>query len=293
MLTLDVYTHSQQDLEKQHRYTNPIQFYDFFMNRVIVAFKPRYDDMEATIEFELTLHKKMTYDQVAQNVGEHLKYPSNKIRFIASSGNNGQPKTVLRRHQNHTLAEMLQPGYTQTANNLLFYELLDVTLTELETKKTVKVTWMGLHNKEEGQHTFLMAKTANLNEVIDNLLRNVKLSTSKPGHNGEGSGRIRLFEVSTGSNAGKTQRLFNGNELIKDMGASTLEDLFAEEIPADELNAAEDERIITCYHFLKDPARTHSVPFRFVLRPVSGRGQHYPAARSRLFSLKHSDPLAA
>jgi ubiquitin carboxyl-terminal hydrolase 7 len=55
---------SQQDLEKQHRYTNPIQFYDFFMNRVTVAFKPRTDDMESKLEFELTLHKKMTYDQV-------------------------------------------------------------------------------------------------------------------------------------------------------------------------------------------------------------------------------------
>lgn len=51
-------------MEKQHQYTNPIQFYDFFLNRVIVAFKPRYDDMEQKAEFELTLSKKMTYDQV-------------------------------------------------------------------------------------------------------------------------------------------------------------------------------------------------------------------------------------
>lgn len=34
------------------------------MNRVVVAFKPRYDDMESKLEMELTLHKKMTYDQV-------------------------------------------------------------------------------------------------------------------------------------------------------------------------------------------------------------------------------------
>jgi ubiquitin carboxyl-terminal hydrolase 7 len=207
--------------------------------------------------------------KVAQNVGEHLKYPHNKIRFTAAGGQNGAPKTVLRRHSNHTLAEMIQPSYAQNANNLLYYELLDVTLTELETKKTVRVTWMGLHNKEEGQHTFLMAKTANMNDIIDNLAKNVKLSTSKSTPTKEGTGKIRLFEVPPQSAQanGKQQKLLSGNELIKDITA--LEDLYAEEIPTEEAEVREDEKVITCYHFLKDPARPHGVPFRFVIKPVS------------------------
>ena len=56
---------SARDLEKQHQYTNPIHFYDFFMNRIVVAFKPRFEDQEFKSEFELTLSKKMTYDQVS------------------------------------------------------------------------------------------------------------------------------------------------------------------------------------------------------------------------------------
>ena len=58
----------------------------------------------------------------------------------------------------------------------------------METKKSVKVTWMGLHNKEEGTHTFLMAKTAPLHEVIDSLTPNVRLTK-------DGSRKIRLLEV--------------------------------------------------------------------------------------------------
>lgn len=205
------------------------------------------------------------YLQVAQQVGDHLKYASNKIRFTASTGQNGQPKSILRRHSSHTLAEMIQPGYAQTPSNLLFYELLDVTLTELETKKSVKVTWMGVHNREEGVHTFLMAKTANLNEVMENLIKNVKLSISK-----EGTGKIRLFEIpSTGNVSGRQQRIFNGNEVIKDMTGNVLDDIYAEEIPQEELDVKEDQRIITCYHFAKDPLRIHGVPFRFILRAVS------------------------
>lgn len=246
-----------RDLEQQHRYTNPIQFYDFFTNRVIVAFKPRYEEMEIKTEFDLTLSKKMTYDQVAHTVGEHLKHPSNMIRFTASAGQNGQSKTPLRRHNSHTLAEMLQPSYVQTASNLLYYETLDVTLTELETKKSVKVTWMGLQNKEEGTHTFLMAKTAPLYDVTDLLAQNVKLTK-------EGSRKIRLLEV---RDAGKTCRIFSGTELIKDIHATILDDLYAEEVPKEELALQEDEKVVTCYHFNKDPQRPHGVPFRFVLRP--------------------------
>ena len=155
---------------------------------------------------------------------------------------------------------MIQPGYVQQPTNMLFYETLDVTLTELETKKTVKVTWMGLHNKEEGIHTFLMAKTASLYDVVDNLQKNIKYAKE------HGTGRIRLFEIPAG---GRTQRIFNGNELIKDMTGQVLEDLFAEEIPQEEADIKEDQRAIMCFHFLKDPTRSHGVPFRFILKPVS------------------------
>ena len=37
--------------------------YDFFQNRVQVHFKPRYPDTVLK-EFDLTLSKKMTYEQV-------------------------------------------------------------------------------------------------------------------------------------------------------------------------------------------------------------------------------------
>lgn len=235
------------------------------MNRVVVAFKPRFTDTPQQAEFDLTLSKKMTYDQIAQQVGEYLKYPSNKIRFTASTGQNQQPKTILRRHSSHTLAEMIQPGYTQTPSHLLYYELLDVTLTELETKKTVKVTWMGLNNKEEGQHSFLLAKTSSIHDAIDTLSKNVKLSPSTR----EGaSGKIRMFEIPSG---GRSQKLFQGNELIKEMTNAQLEDLFAEEVHTDELDGqgnTETRRTITCYHYTKDPMRSHGVPFRFVLRDV-------------------------
>ena len=49
------------DLESQGLYANPVQFYDFLQNRVMIVFKPRYEDQD---EFHLVFSKKQNYDIV-------------------------------------------------------------------------------------------------------------------------------------------------------------------------------------------------------------------------------------
>ena len=56
-----------QDLDKQMMHTTPIGFYDFFLNRVVVNFKPKFEDPEPKPEFEITLSKKNTYEQVSRS----------------------------------------------------------------------------------------------------------------------------------------------------------------------------------------------------------------------------------
>lgn len=54
------------DLEAQSLYSSVPQFYDFLQNRILVHFKPRYEDRAASVpEFDLMLSKKMTYDVVS------------------------------------------------------------------------------------------------------------------------------------------------------------------------------------------------------------------------------------
>lgn len=56
---------SAQDFETQGLCSNPIQFYDFLQNRVLIYFKPR-DEEKDKEEFELVLSKKMNYEAVSQ-----------------------------------------------------------------------------------------------------------------------------------------------------------------------------------------------------------------------------------
>ena len=48
----------------QGLYSNPIQFYDFLQNRVMIVFRPKSDSDPEAPEFSLVLSKKQTYDTV-------------------------------------------------------------------------------------------------------------------------------------------------------------------------------------------------------------------------------------
>lgn len=52
------------DLESQGLYSNPVQFYDFLQNRVMIIFKPKFEEPDADNEFSLVLSKKQNYDIV-------------------------------------------------------------------------------------------------------------------------------------------------------------------------------------------------------------------------------------
>ncbi|KAM0792135.1 hypothetical protein ACM66B_004835 [Microbotryomycetes sp. NB124-2] len=259
-----------QDLDKQNMFTTPLQFYDFFLNRVVVTFKPKYDDAvpSTNSDLEICLSKKNSYDQMAVKVGEALKHDPLKLRFTQSNGPGGSPKTIVRRQGNITVAELIQPGYMSSPNNLLYYELLDVSIIELETKKSLRITWVTPQNKEDGSHSFLLPKHTTVQDVVNDWLRKeVKLSP-------EGSGQIRIFEILRGC----VQRVLSGTDLVRDLPDAV--ELFAEEVPVDELQAEDNQRIVPVFHYNKEPTRTHGVPFRFVLLP----GEKFADTKRRLQS---------
>lgn len=137
-------------------------------------------------------------------VGEYLKHDPIKLRFTTTHATNGSPKTVLKRSLNQSIAEIISPAYATAQTTVILYEKLEVSIVELETKRSLKVIWTGSHNKEESTHSFLLPKTSAVHDLADHLAKQVKLA---PG----GTGKIRVFEV---SKDGKTQKEFTGSEMI-------------------------------------------------------------------------------
>jgi ubiquitin carboxyl-terminal hydrolase 7 len=98
----------------------------------------------------------MTYDQLATKVGEKLGVDPTFLRFSPVNNTNGRPKPAIRHTTASYLGQLLSPSYTAYGSatqrpDALYYEILEVSMSELETRKALKVTWLpdGL-NKEVG-----------------------------------------------------------------------------------------------------------------------------------------------
>ncbi|EJD52931.1 cysteine proteinase [Auricularia subglabra TFB-10046 SS5] len=254
------------DLEAQGLFATPPQFYDFVQNRVLVFFKPKNEDpSDENPEFDLVLSKKMNYETMAQKVADFLKHDPIKLRFTTTQPS-GAPKNVLKRSLNPSISDIMVPSYMTTQSTVILYERLDVSIVELETKRSLKVIWTGIHNKEESTHSFLLPKTSPVHELAEQLSKLVTLTPN-------GSGKIRVFEV---TKDGKHQREFSATEMIGNIPEPA--ELYAEEIPADELDQDDFKKVISVFHFFKDPSRAHGVPFRFVVRP----GEKFVDTKKRL-----------
>ncbi|WVQ73689.1 hypothetical protein IAR50_003269 [Cryptococcus sp. DSM 104548] len=243
------------DLDAQGLYSSVPAFYDFLQNRILVHFKPRYEDKgNMAPDFELILSKKSTYEVMANRVGDYLKHDPLKLRFTSAHNQNGGPKNTVKRGLNQSVADITQTSYySQHSHIVIYYELLDISIVELETKKSLKVIWTGVHNKEETTHSFLLPKTHTFTDVAEQLSKLVKLEAG-------GSGRIRIFDI---SQSGRSQREHTGAEMIGNLAEPT--ELFAEEIPVEEASAGEGTKVVNVFHYYREPTRTHGVPCKFVL----------------------------
>lgn len=143
---------------------------------------------------------------MAVKVAEYLRHDPIKLRFTTTHASNASPKAILKRSLNQSISEIISPSYTSPSTTVILFEKLEVSIVELETKRSLKVIWTGIHNKEESTHTFLLPKTSMVHELADHLAKQVTMSTS-----GQGSSKIRVFEV---SKDGKTQKEFTGSEMI-------------------------------------------------------------------------------
>jgi ubiquitin carboxyl-terminal hydrolase 7 len=136
-------SHSQVDHIEDARI-----FYDFLLHRRVILFSPHPRTASSDLEnFSMALSNKHTYDQFASKVGERLNIDPTHLRFWTVNVTTGNPKAAVKRGQSQNLQTILNPPYSTYSNNnqradALYFEILDMSLSELDTKKALKVTWL-------------------------------------------------------------------------------------------------------------------------------------------------------
>jgi len=94
----------------------------------------------------MVLSSKFNYDKLADKVADRLDVPPTHLRFWTASAQTNGPKTPVKRGTGQTVQTILNPQYSayQNAqlNDALFYEILEMSLSELDTMKSIKVVWL-------------------------------------------------------------------------------------------------------------------------------------------------------
>jgi len=115
-------------------------------NKVTIHFGDRNALENEDSQFTLELSKKMSYEQLLAKVAEHLKADADHLRFWTVTASNNRPRGLVRRTANQTLSTILNTqfaGYNSGAsqrNDMLYYEVLELSLSELESKRYIKVS---------------------------------------------------------------------------------------------------------------------------------------------------------
>ncbi|EER41128.1 ubiquitin carboxyl-terminal hydrolase [Histoplasma capsulatum var. duboisii H88] len=254
-------------------YTDARQYYDYLLNRISVKFAPLKPDDSET--FDLTLSRKMTYEQWTTKVGEHLNVDPTHIRFAPVLQNSGKPKPFIKRNATQNLQQILTSqysayGYAAHRPDALYYEILETSLSEYETKKIIKVTWLpdGISKEDlllQQPFDVLVSKSGNIGDLLLSFRKRANLDE-------ETSKNLRCYEVY----GGKVYKEIPENYSI--LSLSDYVTLYIERIPQEELDMQEGEFKIDCFNFDKEPNKPHGVPFRFVVKP----GEIFKETKERL-----------
>lgn len=250
-------------------YVEAKDFYDYLLNRINVEFIPRLADSEHLPTFSLTLNKKMAYDQFASKVAEHLKIDAAYLRFTTVS-TTGKAKQPIKYNASSTLASILLPsssyqypsGVAQRPDAML-YEVLDMSLKELEQRKPIKVTWLPEGLGKEEDYTLMVPKQSQVSDVLEALQKKANIDDDI-------MQSVRIYEV----HMHRFHKALPSDHQIVSMYDYT--QLYAAPFPE-----GDSSKCIWAFHYDKEPSKPHGTPFQVTLK----EGEPFRETKQRISEL--------
>jgi len=180
------------------------------------------------------------------------------IRFWSINSSTGNPKAPIKRMPNQTLQNMVSPSYatfggTNTRTDSLYFEVLEISLAELDTKKSLKVSWISEGITKEEQFDILVPKTGNVDDIVSSLIKKAQLEDEEKG------GPIRVYEI----HSNKLHKELPRNHPVKDI--TEYIPIMLERIPEEDLAPPNGSQYIYAFHFQGEPTKVHGIPFKFLI----------------------------
>ncbi|KAG8470588.1 hypothetical protein KFE25_009009 [Diacronema lutheri] len=265
-------------------------FFEAVKNRVTVnLFKlPQHSDAanirEREPPVELRMDKRMSYDDVTAAVGRAIGCDPTHVRLTMHNGYTEQPKPQPIKFRGvDSLFDMLL-GSAHKASGVLYYEVLEMPLSEFESKKSLRVSWHAQSTEMTKVLTLLLAKETTVAHALELILGQVDRELPIVDESGARlpvEACVRMLEL-FGHRIYKVLPYSDPIETINDQYWT----IRAEEIPLDErhMDASED-KVVHVRHFYQD-ANLSTVnfgdPFLAVLTPSDTIGSLSRRIQARL-----------
>ena len=241
------------EMEDTLKFPNVRQFIDFRHNHQVVLCRELNAPKTDQVRLELT--KLTSYDQVAEALADALQLSDPKLLRFTSHNiyTNGPKSTPFKFRGVNTLAQMLD----NQQNEVLYYDVVDIPLPELEQLKDLQIYFHGANTRLIEKFQLRLPKDAKVQDVLEEL-------RSKLGERLKGK-KLRLLELFYS----QIYKVFDTEKSIADINEQYWT-LRAEEVPEDE---DEDASLLRVYNISKDlsnPSQYHPYDEPFLLRLLRG-----------------------
>eukprot|EP00271_Cylindrocystis_brebissonii_P022318 TRINITY_DN8549_c0_g1_i1.p1 TRINITY_DN8549_c0_g1~~TRINITY_DN8549_c0_g1_i1.p1 ORF type:complete len:1105 (+),score=260.24 TRINITY_DN8549_c0_g1_i1:215-3529(+) len=259
--------------EEESRYRHPtvVDFFYYVKHRQVVRFrrleKPKED------AFEIEMSTMDVYDTVVEKLAQRLDLDDpTKLRLSMHNCYTQIPKTPpVKYRQIERLTDLLYQNYNQ-ATDIVYFEVLDLPLPELQMLKTLKIHFHNNKTEEVSVQTVRLPRQSNVGELLAELKTKV-----------ETMAELRLLEVY----ANKIYKVFAPTDAIDNIN-DTYWTLRAEEVV--DVPGPHD-RQIHVYHVTRETQQPNATtvhvlsfgdPFLFVARENETLAQVKERIREKL-----------
>ncbi|KAI8886846.1 cysteine proteinase [Backusella circina FSU 941] len=267
---------SQKETENLNRnglIASAPDYYRHLYHQAVVSFEP-IDAKRKGVQ--LKLDRTLPYSAVAARLASELNVEAGKIRLMTDTDT---PAHLVQYKPDTKLEEMVPDlpvpedymqhnQFERVHMPTLYYEVLDINVADLESKRSIDVTVVGPTLRQGTKVTALVSRVGTVQQLLEMIVAKTKLDIKDPS-------LIRLFEVENGL----VTKEFSPDQTVDSVATEEDAMVYAEPIPADELEMNVDtDRLIQVVHYHNKPNKRYGIPFRF----VAIKGEPFEQTKKRL-----------
>eukprot|EP01130_Rhizamoeba_saxonica_P005854 TRINITY_DN2316_c0_g1_i2.p1 TRINITY_DN2316_c0_g1~~TRINITY_DN2316_c0_g1_i2.p1 ORF type:complete len:982 (-),score=206.11 TRINITY_DN2316_c0_g1_i2:40-2985(-) len=269
---------SYSEITEDYEYPTAIEYYDYLSKSLVVNFHP-YTDVRRygfTLELAEDLHLPEVISIVARHLGCN---PDNLQLYSEHEHDNSKPsKQPIQNIYGSTpnLENILRPKTSMFYKDIMFYEVFDVSLSEISSRKKLQIIFRNQKNETIKNIKVYLERTDLVDDIFKQLIdQGITLETENK--------TLRLLAI---RNKSRICRIYKAVDSVSDLSSTYT--YICEEIPDGEL---EDHIMICCSKYKSGYGnRTQIVGFPFLLSvPEFGSLKEVKALIQDKFSVEDSN----